>query len=487
VHWTVTHRVAALAQTSIGEWYDRIYLAPGAIVPMAMVPMGGGEEHAAIGAFKTVLRWNPLSKVTTTLGSHAASIRAMEVLSNGLLATADYKGVVKLWDPVNNRSASGQVHHQAVTSITALTAGRFVTVGADGRVVLWQSSTSGGNVALSPVKIVADVASGLHQVLALSGSRIAYAGQDRTVTIQDVDTHATQIMGDHTDSIRSLIALSDGRLVSGNAGGKIIVWDPATDERTPFYGHTDVVSDLRLLEDDRFVSGGYDGAVLLWSVAKSEPTALVKHDTRVLSVEQLPDGRFVSTDEAGVVRLTVADEEISDAVGEHTGPVVNSLALPDGRLLTASEDGTLRVWSPVTNEQTTLADMSRAYGSDGQEQAFQPDCVIPLEAFNHIGFLGVGESYSRSDTDLLAGGRAGRFYAGGKTGNLSSKLNVDPFEFIYKANNIDLSEPFIIRLADDPDLAVTDVTIPSVAEEGAIVDISWTVANVGSKTDNERF
>ena len=252
-------------------------------------------------------------------------------------------------------------------------------------------------------------------------------------------------------------------------------------KRTPLFGHTDVVSDLQLLDDDRFVSGSYDGTVLLWDLAQSEPQELAVHQSRVLSVEALLDGRFVSTDEDGTVLVTQAGV-ISDSIGDHTGPVVSSLALPGGRLVTGSEDGTIRLWDPLTDLQSTLIDKSRAYGSDGTEQAFQPYCAVGLEAFNHMGFLGVGEFYSRFDTDRLADGTEGRFYAVGKTGNLSSALNVDPFEFVYKSNNIDLSEAFVIRLAYNPDLKVTDITMPDRAEEGAIVDISWTVANIGSAT-----
>ena len=57
-----------------------------------------------------------------------------------------------------------------------------------------------------------------------------------------------------------------------------------------------------------------------------------------------------------------------------------------------------------------------------------------------------------------------------------------PFEFIYTDNDVAISGPVPIALAPTPDLVVTDITAPAAAEEGATIEISWTVANDGDAT-----
>ena len=483
IEWTVTNLPSALSQTSIGQWTDRIYLAPGAIVPMTMTPIDGGVDQVAIGAFQQVVLWNPSNERLTTLGSHSASIRAVASLDNGVLVSADYGGTVRAWNPNNGYSRSARSHYREVTSITPLDDGRFVTTGMDGRLILWNSTLdSNGRTSISRLSTITELSAGIHDAISLSNTRIAIVGQDATVSIFDVYSKNVQTMRDHGWSVRSLDLLPDGRIVSGDASGRIIVWDPVSEDRQILFSHSGAVNSIKSLDDGTFVSASYDGTVLLWDLTQDEPLTVARHTSRILSMDVLTDGRIASTDEDGNILISTPGETVDDPVGEHTGPVVSAFALADGRLISGSEDGTLRIWNPIGSQQSRIVDYSRAYGTDGNERAFEPHAAHPLEAFNHIGFLGVGDSYERRDTDTLAAGIEGRFYAVGKTGNPSSSLNVDPFEFTFKSNNVDLSDPFVIELAANPDLRVVDITAPKSAEEGSIFDVSWTVSNVGNAT-----
>ena len=54
-----------------------------------------------------------------------------------------------------------------------------------------------------------------------------------------------------------------------------------------------------------------------------------------------------------------------------------------------------------------------------------------------------------------------------------------PFEFVYTDNNASVSAAIPITVLPLPDLAVTSVVAPLAAEEGTLVDFSWTVENRG--------
>jgi len=55
-----------------------------------------------------------------------------------------------------------------------------------------------------------------------------------------------------------------------------------------------------------------------------------------------------------------------------------------------------------------------------------------------------------------------------------------PFEFIYTGNNTFVSDSRVdITLTEPPDLTVTDVSVPETATEGMVIDVTWTVENMG--------
>ena len=55
-----------------------------------------------------------------------------------------------------------------------------------------------------------------------------------------------------------------------------------------------------------------------------------------------------------------------------------------------------------------------------------------------------------------------------------------PFEFIHGGNNTTVSTAVPVTLTPAPDLAVTEVIAPTAAEEGTLIDVTWTVANLGA-------
>ncbi len=117
---------------------------------------------------------------------------------------------------------------------------------------------------------------------------------------------------------------------------------------------------------------------------------------------------------------------------------------------------------------------------------------VLLGSFDHLGYLTVGGSYTRTADVTLPNGIAGTYYlsvvtAGTSTPNYNSAQPGAaitgpgaPYEFIYTGNDTGLSAPTAVALAPAPDLVVNDVTVPSTATEGTAVNVTWTVANAGA-------
>jgi subtilase family serine protease len=101
-----------------------------------------------------------------------------------------------------------------------------------------------------------------------------------------------------------------------------------------------------------------------------------------------------------------------------------------------------------------------------------------LGNFNHIGYLAVGDTYTRTATVTLPDGLEDAYYLVVRTEGASSVSGV-PYEFIYTDNNTAVSDAVQIQLSPPPDLVVADIVAPGTAEEGSAIDIGWSVTNSG--------
>jgi len=104
------------------------------------------------------------------------------------------------------------------------------------------------------------------------------------------------------------------------------------------------------------------------------------------------------------------------------------------------------------------------------------DVVTQLGSASHIGQIMVGDRYSRSIDVTLPEGIEGNFYINVKTGG--------PFEFVYTNNNTGSTVSIPVELSKSPDLKVETITLPTTAQEGAVVDVSWSVVNQGEARAN---
>ncbi|MCP4925155.1 MAG: hypothetical protein GY916_04335, partial [Gammaproteobacteria bacterium] len=97
--------------------------------------------------------------------------------------------------------------------------------------------------------------------------------------------------------------------------------------------------------------------------------------------------------------------------------------------------------------------------------------VTQFSSSSHIGALAPAGSYTRSVDVVLPEGISGTYYINVETGG--------PYEFIYTDNNTGSSMAIPVELSLSPDLVVSSLSIPQTAQEGALIDVSWTVQNQG--------
>ncbi|MDP3589651.1 MAG: CARDB domain-containing protein, partial [Methylobacter sp.] len=99
------------------------------------------------------------------------------------------------------------------------------------------------------------------------------------------------------------------------------------------------------------------------------------------------------------------------------------------------------------------------------------DVAADFGAASHMGKLDVGGRYARSINVMLPEGIVGNFYINVSTGG--------PFEFTFDKNNTGGLVSIPVELSKSPDLVVESIALPTVANEGGLIDISWTVVNQG--------
>ena len=117
---------------------------------------------------------------------------------------------------------------------------------------------------------------------------------------------------------------------------------------------------------------------------------------------------------------------------------------------------------------------------------------VLLGQYDHLGYLTVGQSYTRTAEVTLPNGISGPYYfivvtAASSSPNFNTAVPSvvaqgtygSPYEFVYANTNVGVSAVTHIALTPAPDLVVTNVTIPPAAEEGTAINVSWTVANQG--------
>jgi len=308
------------------------------------------------------------------LRGHTDWVWSLALLPNGLIASGDESGTVRLRDVVRGGEATVMVEKErkrvfalAVLSDGChLAAGLFAEYGKVGAIVKWDTGV------VPPIRRTAiDFRSGVRALAVLRDGCLAAGCADGGVRLVEVSADAcgvTTTLTGHTNSVYALAVLPDGTLVSGSHDRTVRLWDVGTTSCVvTLVGHTSGVYALAVLADGRLASGSDDRSVRLWDVATRACVGVLEGHTRaVYTLAALPDGRLVSGSFDGTIR--VWDTRPAAAAGDanagilalvkrflprttpavvlegHTVTVCALQPLPGGRLASASADNTVRLW-----------------------------------------------------------------------------------------------------------------------------------------------
>jgi len=285
--------------------------------------------------FLYFLNARTLNQKGFTLSTQNETVRALEVLPDGTLASGFASSVVNLWD-VDTSSITQTLygHDAGVFSLRALRYDRLAG-SFDDSTRIWDT-TSG--------EVIQTINDRCLSLSALPSNTLACGTQNGEITIWETNNGSlVQTLVAHTDRVSSLVYLRGSRLASASDDGTIKVWDISTGELVQeLTGHNDSVISLALLPFSKLVSGSLDGTVRLWDVNSGSTIRVLDREdsASVQSLVVLSDGTLATSYDDGTILVwNLEDGSKIESLNGHTGEVRALAVLKDGRLVSGSQDG----------------------------------------------------------------------------------------------------------------------------------------------------
>jgi len=493
---TVRYAIANLGNTSAsGPWRDRIYLDTGA---------GGLQEVA--GSF-----------YLNTLQAGASETRTVTFTLPAGFAEGDFHWVVKT-DTDNtiyertaeNNNAASSLESVRVAridlAVTGLTGPSLVESGSTVRLE-WSVINNGGNAVGSWVDQVFLAKNGVwtkvaeiarNGQLAIAETYTAAAdfliplelnGEYQLVVVVDANTaFDDRVQGNNRSSSALTIdlatyadltvteILAPTRVIDdpapiditwavanqGTGAGKTAAWtDRVVLSKDSTFGNWDDMVIGEFLHDGALASGeSYSRSerILLGPGTTGSYKLFVVSDARSKVFEHFSESNNVlqAAQNLDVMPIPYADLQVES--------VTTQGAAASGRPLSISWE-VVNNGIGITNIDSWSDKVRLSRNADGT------DIVADFGSANHIGKLAVDGRYARSINVMLPEGITGNFYVNVSTGG--------PFEFTFDKNNIGRSVAIPVELSPSPDLLVESIALPAAANEGGLIDISWTVVNQG--------
>ncbi len=254
--------------------------------------VGGYNSNSPGRGSKTIQIWDVSQtgdfELRTTLSGHQGWISSVAYCTNGRqLASADRRGVIRLWNASNGRTLRAiEAHEGEVTCVVfSPDRSRLVSSGRDRHIKYWDPDSgklirtlSGHDGSVNEVAFSPD------------GRFLASASADKTVRLWDATTgRALQTLDAHRVAVNGVVFDHTGQqLASCDHEGLVKLWDVSTTPessdvsvrspvvtppRRTLQGHTASVSSVSFSSDgSRLASIGDDEIVKLWDVETGRET-----------------------------------------------------------------------------------------------------------------------------------------------------------------------------------------------------------------------
>lgn len=343
--------------------------------------------------------WAPTARADFI--GHGGMVRDVAVSPDGSrVLTAGFDYAARIWDFTSQQELGALAGHTAPVDAVAFLSDRLgVSVGDDGRVLLWNLAARDtrvhppGEDRDQPAQIITGH-DGKVVAVAVCPARdtLATASWDHSARLWSVSDGREIARFEHPAGVDAVTFARDGRIVvTGGKDGVIRLWDVERKQQmAELRGHGMAVVDLAISPDgSRLLSAGIDGSVRLWDISGStgstatdsatapgqdrELAVLEGHDGPVFGVAFAPRGpgsndgsRNASSDGQPVAASVGRDGNLIvwdlqtrlpvRLIAAHDGPAWSVAWTPDGRfILSAGSDGSVRVWHAATGSRIGLA------------------------------------------------------------------------------------------------------------------------------------
>jgi WD40 repeat protein/beta-lactamase regulating signal transducer with metallopeptidase domain len=269
---------------------------------------------------------------------------------------ANAAGGVALWDLATRRLRAALEGHERGVAAVAFSPDGATLASADwsGVVRLWDAATGRPRDAFGGPQRV------LRLVFSPDGAVLAAAGADRSVTLWDLES-GSELARFTCPGGRLHLAFSpDGRRLAVSGGDtepgpgvqdEVTIWDVATRSRAAsLSGHNRAIIALAFAPDGAtLATSGLDRAVRIWDLATGRTRrALAGLPCPAQSLAFSPDGRVLALAGRDDAIVALHDTQTGALVGRligHCGPVRDVSFSPDGRsLATAGSDRAIKLW-----------------------------------------------------------------------------------------------------------------------------------------------
>jgi RNA polymerase sigma factor (sigma-70 family) len=285
------------------------------------------------------------------LGGKGASAFSLAVSPDGHFLAVGQEGKVRLWEITTSRELATLEQEGTIWSVAFSPDGTLLATGSKlGTAKIWDVGNLRERAALDGhTNNVNSVA------FSPDGKTLATGSFDKTVRLWDVATgkELRQLPGPQ-DAVTSVAIAPDGKTLAAaeSMARTIRCWDLTTGkELRTLTGHTDLVWCLAFSPDGKtLASGSRDCTVRLWDTATGNERGVLKwHVSQVNAVAFSPDGKTLvsagGTNDNTVEIWDVAAQKELATLKDHTETVWSVAFARQAKVFaTGGNDGVVRVW-----------------------------------------------------------------------------------------------------------------------------------------------
>lgn len=287
--------------------------------------------------------------------------------SGQFLFTAGQDGEVRLWDTANGTLLRSPftAHDGAVWKVAWIDGQRFVTVGNDGKAVVWDLQHPFPFILESQALGRSLFASALHPDqthLALADDLQASLPEGYPIEIRDRHTgELLQQIAGHQGAILQMVYNADGTLLASvGLDEQVRVWDvDGTEVGNHLIRSAESLHAMVFADDDTLIFADND-AIYRWHISTNDTENIDRESTTsVYSVTLAPNGRHLGLGlRDGTVEVwDMQRGTLIDSARVHQNVVTDLRFTPNGRtLISISRDETVHLWTRATDTHQTLTD-----------------------------------------------------------------------------------------------------------------------------------